>query len=171
MGHWLRKLLGLGAVRDEACLVYLRREMQVMRLDLLERQEQIRRLGAELERLRAGEAARTQAATGSLLESLFLDLASPAAQLLAQAHILERGGELRAGDVALVGRQFVTALEDHGLIVLGRPGEETLFDESCHQPLRDTMITPGTRVTVRFPGFGFRGRVLRKALVQAAGSP
>lgn len=170
MGGWLTKLLSRRTGRDGA-LVELRRDAQALRVDLAERDEQVRRLRAEVEYLRAGEEARTQAALDSLLESLFTGLASPASQLLAQAHILAQGGELRARDVVLVGQQLVDTLEDHGMTALGRAGEETLYDEALHQPLDDTRLAPGARVTVRFPGFRFRGRVVRKAMVQSSGAP
>lgn len=176
--NWLAKLLGRRTGRDgvpvgasDEALADLRRDVQALRLDLREREELIRRLRAELEYLRAGEEARTHAAADSILESLFGDLASPVAQLLVQAHVLAGGGELKAGDVVLVGRQFLTALEDHGLTVLGRVGEEALYDESVHQPLDGAVIEPGARVAVRFPGVGFRGRVLRKAAVQVLQIP
>lgn len=168
MLRFLCRLLA-GRTTGEEEVVGLRREVQGLRLDLQEKEEQVRRLKAETEYLRQGEERRTQAAVDIALESLFKDLASPVAQLLAQERIVAEGGEVRPRDVLMLARQMVQALADRGLSPIGRAGERAVFSEAQHQPLDGSPVAEGESVVVRFPGFAFRGRVVRKAMVQKQG--
>lgn len=151
-------------------MVALERERQELRLELEEERRALERARGELvrqrERERVAEAARGQ------VERLLAGAASPAAQLLTQAHLVEAEGRpVAVGDVLAVALRLVGALEAEGLERVGRVGERAVFDLVLHEPLGEGAgLAAGSAVVVRFVGVGYRGVTLRKAGVEPAGA-
>jgi len=143
-------------------VIELERELQSLRLELAERKRTTERLKLELERQRGGESARLVSAQ---LEKLLGDAATPASQLLMQAHLLRvEERPVQAGDILAVALRLVRALEDHGLVAEGNVGESAIFDPNRHEPLSgDDALGPGAQVVIRLVGISFQGKLLRKA--------
>jgi len=154
-------------VADER-LVDLERQVQTLRLDLEERERLIASLRDDLERLRRMQESRLEEALQVAMERLLTEAAAPTAQLLTQAHLVEKEGKpVRERDILAVARRLVRVLQDQGLVVESRIGEEAAFDPDRHELLgSDEAAVPGQKVVVRMPGVSYRGRILRRAGVE-----
>jgi molecular chaperone GrpE (heat shock protein) len=167
---WLATLLGKKPAAEQ--VLDLDREVQGLRLELEERDRDIVNLMDELMRTRAGTITRAAEAVQAQVEGLLTDAATPVAQLLTQAHLLEvEGKPVQARDVLAVAKRLVRSLEDNGLVLEGSVGETVPFDPNRHEPLSaDASLTPGQPVIVRFVGAAYQGKLLRKAGVALPGS-
>jgi molecular chaperone GrpE (heat shock protein) len=149
-------------------LLRLRQQLQSARLELEARSRSLQTLSAELEALRARQDERARESAGNQLESVLKDAAVPAAQLVAQAYLLEQQGKpVQARDILNVARRLLRALEKHGLVLEGQPGAQVSFDPDRHSPLSaETQLDRDQPVVVRFPGVSFGGKVLVRAAVE-----
>ena len=173
MWGWLSKLLGRepGAAHDPDAerLLEAARELQVLRLEAQEYERQGESVRAELERLRQSEASRVTEAVERRVDQILAQVATPAAQLMAQAHLLEAEGKpVEARDVLAVARRLLTPLTEAGLVFEGAIGETAAYDPDRHEPLGGPAMAPGQAVVVRIPGCSYRGRQLRRAGVDIA---
>ena len=144
-------------------------EVQILKLELVERDRSIAQLKADLERQRQQADARGTESVQAQLEQLFTEAATAVSQLQTQAHLLEAENKpIQARDVLTIARRLVRVLEDHGLSLANRVGEQVAFDPDRHEPLAGIAPRSGQPVIVRFTGVAFRGKLLRKAGVEAA---
>jgi molecular chaperone GrpE (heat shock protein) len=152
---------------DNEKLITLEREIQNLRLELIERDQLINKLKQQLEQQRTSENNNIDSAVQNQIEQLLTDTAAPVTQILTQAHLLEEGKPVQAKDVLLVAKRLIRTLEDNGLTVVSQVGETVSFDSNLHEPLSaSTAITPGTQVVVRFAGVSYQGKVIRKVGVE-----
>jgi molecular chaperone GrpE len=135
------------------------------------RQESLRVL-ADVENQRKRIARDAEQARRYATERLLSDLL-PVADAMEAG--LRSGGEdparLREG-IELTHRQFVKALEAHGLSILDPAGER--FDPESHQAMGMVDAPgqePGTVVAVLQKGYRLHDRLVRPALVQVARDP
>lgn len=145
----------------------LENQLQSLRLEITARDEQITRLRTEIENLRSRQETLLGERTSSALESLMAELAAPAAQIVTQADLLENQAKpVQARDIMLVARRLVRVLERQGLILEGKPGQQTHYDPALHQPL-NAGVNPqlGQPVTIRFAGIRYGGKMLLKAMI------
>lgn len=143
-------------------------EVQTLKLELAERDRLIAQLKADLERQRQQADARGIENVQAQLEQLFAEAATAVSQLQTQAHLLESENKpIQARDVLTIARRLVRVLEDHGLSLANRVGEQVTFDPDRHEVLAGIAPRSGQPVIVRFTGVAFRGRLLRKAGVEA----
>jgi molecular chaperone GrpE (heat shock protein) len=64
-------------------------------------------------------------------------------------------------------RQLTEAIEMAGLEPIAEFGKEVSFDPHMYEPLAaDRSFSAGESVVVRFVGYRYKGRILRKALVE-----
>ncbi len=173
MPNWLDRLLGrvprgeAGAPEERVLL--LEREVQRLRLELAEERERTARLQGALEQQRGDVDGLVRERVGAQMERMLTDAAAPVAQLLTQAYLVEvEERPVAARDVLAVARRLVRSLEDVGLTVEGRIGERVAFDPARQEPLSAAALPErGQMVAVRFVGVAYRGKVLRKAGVEA----
>ena len=145
-------------------------EVQALKLELAERDRLITQLKADLERQRQQAEARGAKSVQSQLEQLFAEVATPVSQLQTQAHLLEAENRpIQARDVLTVARRLVRALEDQGLTLENRVGEQVSFHPDLHEPLAGSVPARGKPVIVCFAGVAFRGKLLRKAGIEPMG--
>jgi hypothetical protein len=145
----------------------LEREARLLRLALEERERAAEALRGELERARRDGEARAAAAWREERGAILAEAAAPAAQLAAQARLLEEGSAVAGRDVLAVARRLVRALEDRGLRLEGRPGESAPFDPVRHEVLGPgSAPAPGQTVVIRFPAVFHEDRLLRRAGVE-----
>ncbi len=166
MLEWIKSLFG-GKPADER-MIELERQAQNLRLDLAEQEQVAVRIKKELDRLDSGSSAHVSDAVQARVEQLLSDAATPVAQLLTQAHLLEvEERPVQARDVLAVAKRLVRVLEDNGMTLEGRVGERVPFDPNYHEPLSaDVSLQAGQMVTVRFVGVAYQGKLLRKAGVE-----
>lgn len=142
----------------------LEREVAHLRMALDEARSEIDGLREALDRRRTQEISRVSDTVSTLQHELMTQVAAPVAQLMTQAHMLEKEGRtLQARDVLAVSRRMIHALRDAGLTLHGEVGERVSYDETQHEPLGDVRPAIGENVTVRMPGVSFQGQMLRRA--------
>jgi molecular chaperone GrpE len=141
----------------------LRAERDQMREQLLRRRAEFDNFRKRTERERQGWATDAQA---ELLTELI-----PTLDHLDQALRAEGAEDSLREGVALIQRDLVTTLSRLGLVVHDPTGQP--FDPSREQALSQEVtdgVEAGTVVETYRPGFLFRERLLRPALVKVAGS-
>lgn len=142
-------------------------EAQGLRLELEAARKQLEQTQRELEALRFTSQRYSQDQAEDRLEQLFSELATPVAQLAVQRFLNEKGVELKPRDLLVVSSRMYEALRAAGLGLEGEPGQEVVYSPDHHQPLSlDAQLAVGQTVRIRFPGVSFRGRWLKKALVE-----
>lgn len=169
MWSWVQRCFGRPMGTDQAFagerVLTLEREIQSLRLELEEGSQVTANLKRELERQRGTEGTRLTEAVRAQVERLMTDLASPVAQLLTQAHLLDVDGKpIQAKDVLTVAKRLVRTLEDNGFTVEGCMGEAIPFDPNRHELLSANVSpVPGEKVVVKFVGASYLGKVIKKA--------
>ena len=142
-------------------------EAQALRLELEQARKLLESTQRELETLRFTSQRNQHEQADDRLEQLFTELATPVAQLAVQRALSQQGVELKQRDLLAVSSRLAQALETGGLKLEGEPGQELPYSPDHHQPLSlDTALKAGQTVRVRFPGVSFRGRWLKKAMVE-----
>jgi hypothetical protein len=166
---WVRSLFGRASAGD-ASIADLEREAQVLRLELAERDRRVAEFETTLVRQRSQASALSDQTVQAEMERLFTDIATPMAQLLTQAHLLEAEDRpVQAGDVLAVAGRLIRSMQDCGLAFEGSIGDTVPFDPDHHEPLSASVVLrPGAPVIVRFVGVAYRGKLLRKAGVEVA---
>ncbi len=145
-------------------------DIQTLKLELVERDERIAKLKTDLERQRQQADARGAGNVQTQLEQLFTEAASAISQLQTQAYLLETENRpIQARDVLTIARRLVRTLEDRGLSLECRVGEQVSFDPDRHEPISGTAPRSGQPAIVRFVGVAFRGKLLRKAGIELTG--
>jgi molecular chaperone GrpE (heat shock protein) len=151
------------AAADE--IVSVKSELARLSLDLREAQETIQALRGKLQELES----RTSQNSPDGLEGLFGELAAPLSQLRLQDSLIGAGKEISGTSVMTLARHLMNAIETAGLEPIGTCGEEIPFDPGRCGPLSaDRSFAPGEPVVVRFVGYRYHERVIRKALVEEA---
>jgi molecular chaperone GrpE (heat shock protein) len=145
----------------------LQRDLAATRIELQEARAALATERARIVALEQAQAAQVRDQVESHLEALFTALAAPLSQLRLQAALLEAGTAVAAADVMALARRCIGEIERAGLEPIGVTGEVIQFAPESAQPLTEGgRLTPGDRVRVRFVGYRYHGRVLRKALVE-----
>ena len=158
----------LPAAEQAPSTVEVESAMQALRMELEAREERITRLTQELERMRERQDALVVETVAARLESLIGELAAPASQVRTQAYLAqEQNKPVQAQDVLAVARRMIRALERHGLEFEGEIGALVSYDPNRHTPI-NTGAAPrsGGRVTVRFSGVRYGGKMIYKAIVE-----
>jgi len=155
-------------VPNEAEILALEKEAQAMRMEIEAREDIIANLKQEIERLRLRQEQIIAETVTTRLSGLFGELAAPSSQILTQANLIERQGQLvQSRDVLAVARRMVRALERYGVVFAGQVGEQVAFDPDQHTPISGTVLPkPGQPVTIRFTGVSYQGKTLYKAIVE-----
>ena len=133
----------------------------------------VRRLKAEIERLKFEQKTLEETITRTNYGKLFSEAASPISQLILQVHLArDENNSLRSADILVHVKRLITVLEENGMTILGQPGEIQRFDPNQHQPL-NAAFSPAldAPVRVRFPGVAHAGVVLRKTAVDSPEKP
>lgn len=167
LGDAWRALMGRPSQRESAMhdeLVSLRR-----RLSHLERELKEARDTAAIQRSRLDQLETvSSAASGNSLERLFEGLAAATSQLRMQGSLMAVGHEISGRSIMALANQVIAVLENHGLEPIGVTGEQVAFDPTMCQALSaETEFQAGAAVTIKFIGYRYNGRVLRRALVDA----
>lgn len=156
------------AVLDREEMLSAQREIQSLKMDLEQRDKQIRILEGEIDRMRAGQQKLIEETVAARMEALFTDLAGPGSQILTQADLLEnQARSLEARDVLAIARRMVRALERHGVTFEGKIGDPVGFDPNRHTPLNAAVqLRPGQPSVVRFVGARYKDKIIYKAVVE-----
>lgn len=149
------------AAQDE--LVALKRELAAIKLDLHDAREALVLYRSRI----ADKDSRDEHRMNDALEDLFTGIAPALSQLRMQAALMASGRDISAASVMALARQLTEAIEMAGLEPIAEFGKEVSFDPQIYEPLAaDRAFDAGESVVVRFVGYRYKGRVLRKALVE-----
>ena len=138
-----------------------------LEMELRERDQRITSMQKEYANLDAAGKRAAAGAGSSELEQLFKKLAAPLSNLAALAALAGEGREVAAADVLSLLRSVEKQLKAAGLEAVGEVGAAVPFDVALHQRMSGGMVSAGTPVVVRTPGYRFAGKVLLKAMVTA----
>jgi len=163
-----RALLNPVSQDAEDTVLALRRELATVQLERQETRDALERARAQMKALEETIARRVEDRVEARLQEFFANLVAPLSQLKLQEALIASGTEVASRDVMILVRQFTGAVEAAGVEPIGQVGETQAFDPEINQPVGEAILTPGAPVVVRFPGYRFRGRVLRKAFVEVA---
>ncbi|HEX7433038.1 MAG TPA: hypothetical protein VF326_05230 [Anaerolineaceae bacterium] len=155
---------------DQASLLSLQSQVQSLKLELEESNKTIRQLNETLERSHSQAAASAQDKADVRLEALYTTLSGPVSQLLTQAELIDgQGKAIPAQDVLVLVKKIIKGLQENGLTLSGQIGQIAVFNPDLHAPVSsDSPLSPGDEVRIRFAGVNYKGRLLRKALVDPA---
>jgi molecular chaperone GrpE (heat shock protein) len=144
-------------------ILSIRRELAAVRLELEDSRQALALHRRRIQEMESESRHQDDDAT----EALFEDLVSTVSQLRMQDALMESGREISGGSIMALARQVVAALEKAGLEPVGVFGREIPFDPQTCEPLAsDAVFVPGETVVIRFIGYQYRNRILRKALVE-----
>ncbi len=174
MSNWMNDLFSDGdsnpsqSRSDE--LHALMNQNQALKLEIAERDRQIKQLKDRLDSVESQQSASALERTSARIEAIFHDASSAVSQLLTQVHLLENENKpVQAADVLQVARRLIRAMERNGMVVEEQPGSTVLYDPSRHSPLTtSTPITQGQLVTIRLAGVSYQGKIILKAVVEPA---
>lgn len=148
-------------------MVAMKRDMATLRLELQETRDRLAKERLRLSNLEKNQASQVEELVGLQLEKLFTRLSASLSQLRMQSALLEKGIPVSAKDVMILAQHFADTVQEAGLEPIGTPGDVILFDPEIAQPLTTgAVFNTGEQVVVRFIGYRYRGRVIRKALVE-----
>lgn len=155
---------------DQASLLSLQNQVQSLKLELEESNKTIRQLTEVIERSRSQSAASGQEKADARLEALFTTLSGSVSQLLTQAELIDGLGKvIPAQDVLVLVKKIIKGLQENGLTLSGQIGQVVVYNPDLHAPVsNDTPLSPGKDVLIRFVGVNYKGKLLRKALVDPA---
>jgi molecular chaperone GrpE (heat shock protein) len=121
----------------------------------------------EYEELEAAGRRATASAGAEQVEQLFKKLAPTLSNLAALTALAAAGRTVEAQDLLQVVRTVEKQMRAAGLETVGEVGATAEFDVALHQRMSGGMVTSGTAVSIRTPGYRFAGKVLLKAMVTA----
>jgi molecular chaperone GrpE (heat shock protein) len=167
--NWIKSLFVHDAGERE--ISKLKREIQGLRLELEECDRKVKEIKDLFEYKREGSASQITESVQLKMEQLLSELATPIAQIMTQAHLVDVGKEsVAAVDVIVLVKRMVRVLEDHGMKLEGQVGDVVPFDPDQHEPLSaEVSIVRGEQVVVRFRGISHKGVLLRKAGIEKVG--
>jgi molecular chaperone GrpE (heat shock protein) len=172
MTSWLSRLFHSASPRESSSQLSgleLQNQIAQLRLDLQDRDTEIKRLRSDLTRAQEQMDRRVTVEVQNATARLMDDLAPFVAQSVLQRHLVEvEQKDLQIADLLSVPARIQQVLEKYGLEVLGKCGEQASYDPSIHMPLSSsTQITPGQSIRLRFIGIAYQGKILRKAGVES----
>ena len=152
---------------DHALSANLVSHTRAAEMDIAERDQRIRVLEMEVQRLYDSQKKLSDESVKAKLESFFAEVAAPVSQLLTQVHLLEdKKQEVNVKDTMRLVKRLIGQLEETGLQIQSQAGQLVSFDPNHHEPLSSELKPKaGESVLVKIPSVGFDGRVIRKAAV------
>lgn len=141
--------------------------LATLEMDLRERDQRIAAMQKEYATLEAQAKRAATDAGEEHLGTLFKKIAPQMANLATLAALAETGQPLEVGDVLNLFRSVEKQLKAAGLEQVSAAGERVPFDVAVHQRMSGGMVSAGSPVVVRMPGYRYQGKVLLKAMVTA----
>jgi len=138
-----------------------------LKMELRERDEQVRQLKNEYAALEAARQRATSEAAADQLERLFKRLAGTLGNLNVLTAMADAGREVETGDLIQLIKGLEKELGRAGMETIGAVGEKTLFAVGSHQRMSGGAVRDGVPVTVQIPGYRLGEKILSKALVSA----
>jgi hypothetical protein len=168
--NWLRGIFNRDKSGNEAdgSILEAKRDAQTLKLELEDRERTISALRNELDHHRSSDLDAREAGAQLQIERLLSDAATPVAQLVTQAHLIEtEGKDVQARDVLAAAQRLIRCLEGAGMALEGCVGDTVAFDPNRHESLdSNKSIVRGEPVTIRLVGISHKGKIIRKAGVK-----
>lgn len=172
MTSWLRRFFHSAPspeTTSQPSDLELQNQLARLRLDLQDRDDEIKRLRGDLTRAQEQMDRRAAVEVQNAITRLMEDLAPFIVQMVLQRHLIEvEQKSLQIADLLAVPIRIQQVLEKYGLETFGILGEQLPFEPSRHIPLSSSnLISPGQPVRLRFIGIAYQGKILRKAGVES----
>ena len=147
--------------------------VQSLRLELEETQQELAETRLELERQRNINQSMAKESTAFEMENFLRTISGPISQFNTQLHILQKGKiPIETRDVMRVIKHLLNLLQDYGLEITGDLGQKTTYNPDLHLILSNqASIAPGDPVVIQFSGFIYQGQLIRKAGVAGIETP
>jgi len=147
----------------QAEIVSLRRRLGETTLQLHESEQMLNFQKSQMEHL----GSTLDCCENDPLDSRIEDLVASLSQLRMQGSLLQAGTEISGRSVMALAGKLADSLEKAGLEPVGITGAEIEYDPEACEPLSTaSAFVAGETVIVKFIGYRYRGRLVRKALVQ-----
>lgn len=141
----------------------LKERVGLLEFEIEEQERKIHAIRRELEQVSA--LSRKEGEDARRLEDFLTTLTHPLSQLSAMQSFSESGREIAVTDLFKLFHQIEDAFKGQGVEAIGTVGECVPFDPRLHQPIGGRVFQDGEKVLVRFTGFIWGEKVLRKAMV------
>lgn len=165
IGQAWRVLLGKPTISEmdaQQEIVSLRRQLGEAALELHESAQMLTFQKSRLDDLQSA----THCCETDPLEKRVEDLAAPLSQLRMQGSLLQSGKDISGRSVMALASKLADLLEEAVLEPIGTTGQEVDYDpQFCEQLSAAAGLADGETVTVKFVGYRYKGRLIRKALV------
>ena len=148
-------------------LLEMEAKAKSLSLDLEEARKLADSLRRELDYERNSRAEAVASSLAATLEPSMKDAVPYLGQLSLQALLLDKGTPVAAKDVMALARALAKVFEKQGLCPASNPGETVSYDPALHT-IQGGAIQPGAAVKICIPGYTFRGKLLKKALVEVS---
>jgi hypothetical protein len=100
------------------------------------------------------------------LQTIFVGLASPLAQLALLYSLLKEGKEVKSENIFKLVSLVEATLEEAGLTRLHQVNDTLPFDPAAMGAVKPNLsFTSGEKIRVRLPGYSFKGKYICKSLV------
>jgi hypothetical protein len=100
------------------------------------------------------------------LQTIFVGLASPLAQLALLQNLYTEGKELKTENIFKLVSMIESNLNEAGLTRLHQVNETLPFDPAAMGTVKPGLtFAPGEKIRVRLPGYSFKGKYICKSLV------
>lgn len=138
----------------------------LLKIELQEKEAELQRLRRESRLERERTAHLTEAGIEKALEEVMTNITGPLANLSAMQARYRQDGNIKVADLLSVAIKIEASLHDFGLEAFGAVGETTSFDPGLHHLLDADIPVEGEPVVVRFTGYRYKGRTIRKTMVR-----
>ena len=139
--------------------------IQSLRLELEETQQELAETQMELERQRNKNRSMVKERTAFEMENFLHTISGPISQLSTLLYISEKGGKtVETIDLMRVIKHLLNLLQDYGLEITGEMGQKTTYDPDLHIIIgNQASIVAEDPVIIQFTGFRYQGQLIRKA--------
>jgi molecular chaperone GrpE (heat shock protein) len=145
----------------------LKSEIASLKLDLKDSEGKLAKERKRIDSMQSSQSDQVKQRVESQIEDLFDQLATPLSQLRMQSSLMEQGKAVKSSDIMAVAGSFANIVEKAGLEPVGTTGKMLKFDPAIAQSLGSTgSINIGDEVIVKFIGYRYKERVIRKAFVE-----
>ena len=167
MINWLKQLFSKKKLSSQS-IIELQGKLQEIRLDLIEKEKIITHLKQENDRISRSVEQQIDEKYNQGIEKIFVDLSTPVTHLLTQVYLIEDAGmQVQEKDILAASKRLVQGLFSAGLETIGQLGEVVPYNSINQMALGvESTLKEGDRVVIRFVGLKYRGKILRKTLVE-----
>lgn len=143
----------------------LKRRVREFEIDVEEKKKLITSMKKEYLHLENSLADKINIAKDEEIYEFLKEISTTFSQVVTMKKLGEDGKEIRAKDLFRLIGQVEKSFLKRGLLQIGEIGGKVCYNSSFHEPLGNFSPKEGREVFVRFCGYRFKEKLLKKALV------